>query len=122
MEHSAFLAVETLNAARRWVQARVVLRRVLDSKTATPAAVEKAKDSYNKTAAELEANVLRLERLLHTQGKLVSSKRGAAAPFPLREFFGMVAAGAKAIGEALEPPSNVTVIDNSKRVIDVEPE
>jgi hypothetical protein len=123
VDHASHLAIETLNASRRWVQARVTLRRVLDSKTATPAAVEKAKASYNQTAGELEALVLRLERFLHMQGKTVSSKRGsvAASPFPLREFLGMVAAGAKAVSEALEPPPT-TVKVVSKPIIDVEPE
>jgi len=123
VDQSARLAVETLNTARRWVQARVTLRRALDSKTAPPAAVERAKAAYTKATEELEGNVLRLERMLHAQGKTVPSKRGSTTQFPYREFFGMVAAGAKAVSEALEPPAvTARVVDTKKTIIDVEPE
>lgn len=115
------MAVEVLKAARRWVQYRVVLRRTLDSKRATPQQVEKAKREHHLASDELEGLVMKLERHLLSTGKSFSTKRGPGSPFPFREFFGMVAAGAKAVETALggtkAPPGVVEA-----RVIDVEPD
>jgi hypothetical protein len=116
------LAIEILNAARRWVQARAGLRRALDSKAAPPQAVEKAKAAYNKSAEELERLVTQLERTLQIEGTRVPNKRGQSSPFPWRELFGMVAAGAKAVESALEPAPLKTTVVPSKKVIDMEME
>ncbi len=126
-DNASVLAIEALNGARRWVQSRIALRRALDSKAAPPQKVEKAKAEYNKSAEELEALIIRLERYLQNTGRKVPLKRNAATPFPWRELFGMVAAGAKAVETALDgtptkmPPGKTVVIDATK-VIDVEPE
>jgi hypothetical protein len=120
------LAVEALNAARRWVQARLLLKRTLDSKAASPQHVDKCKTAYNKAAEELEAIIVKLERALHANGKTVPLKRGAGeAPFPWRELFGMVAAGAKAVETALDPVAPKTVaakVVGKVKVIDVKAE
>lgn len=118
-------AIEVLNAARRWVQARLLLKRTLDSKAATSQQVDKCKASYNKAAEELEALVVKLERVLHANGKTVTTKRGAGeSPFPWRELFGMVAAGAKAVETALDPvaPAKSVVTKAAQKIIDVEAE
>lgn len=112
MDQAAYLAVEALNAARRWTYARVLLRRTLDSKAATPAQIEKAKVEYNKQADELEKLVLKLERFIKGGGKQVSAKRRMpTAPFPWRELFGTVAAVSKAVENALDPVAGTKVID-----------
>lgn len=118
---AALLAIEALNGARRWTQARVRLRLLLDSKSAPPKAVEKAKAEFSKAGDELEALIVRLERFVKNGGRKVSNKRGGvSAPFPWRELFGMVSAGAKAVESALTQPASTPVIQ--ARVIDVEPE
>jgi hypothetical protein len=109
------IAIEILKAARRWVQHRVVLRRILDSKRATPQQLEKAKKDHHLASDELEALVMKLEKHLHSTGKIVSTKRGS--PFPWREFAGMVAAGAKAVENALETNNIPSVIKG--QVIDM---
>ena len=121
MDQAAYIAVETLNAARRWGQARAVLRRVLDSKTASSQQVEKAKNDHSKAIAELESYVMRLE---HVVGKQVSAKRRSkTAPFPWREMLGAVAAVAKAADSALGPEQATRVeVINPKKIIDVEGE
>jgi hypothetical protein len=98
------------------------LRRALDSKAAPPQAVEKAKAAYNKSAEELERLVTQLERTLLAEGTRVPNKRGQSSPFPWKELFGMVAAGAKAVEHALEPAPLKAVVVPSKRVIDMEVE
>lgn len=119
---AAQLAVEALNGARRWTQARIRLRLLLDSKSASPKAVEKAKAEFSKAGDELEALVVRLERFVKNGGRKVSNKRGASTqPFPWRELFGMVSAGAKAVESALTQPTPTTPVIQA-RVIDVEPE
>lgn len=119
MDQASHFAVEALNAARRWTYARVLLRKTLDSKSASPSQIEKAKVEYNKAAEELEKLVLRLERLIRGNGKQVpANRRVPTAPFPWRELFGMVAAGAKAVENALDP----AMPPIKGRVIDVEPE
>lgn len=115
------LAIEILNGARRWTQARLRLRLVLDSKSATPKQIEKAKVDFSTAGDELEALVVRLERFMKNSGKQVSSKRGAAnTAFPWRELFGMVSAGAKAVESALGQPVEPVAI--RAKVIDVEPD
>jgi hypothetical protein len=100
---ASHLAIEALSAARRWVQSRILLRRILDSKTAPPAQVEKAKVAYNKAGEELEMVVVRLEKLLHQNGIAVSKNRRKppTKPFPLKELLGVIASGAKAFETAL---------------------
>jgi hypothetical protein len=107
------IAIEILKAARRWAQLRVVLRRTLDSKSATPQQLEKIKREHHHASDELEALVMKLEKHLLTTGKTFSNKRGS--PFPWREMFGMVAAGAKAVENALDTPPGII----KGRVIDV---
>ena len=102
MDHPSFLAVEILKGARRWVQSRVVVRRVLDSKSATPAQVKKAQMDNQQAANELEGLVMRLERYLHNTGTKFPIKRGVQNPFPWRELLGAVAAGARAVETAIE--------------------
>jgi hypothetical protein len=111
------IAVEILKAARRWAQVRVVLRRTLDSKKATPQQTEKAKRDHHLASDELEALVMQLEKHLLATGKSFSTKRGpaSAAAFPWREMFGMVAAGAKAVETALGAPAGV----DPRKIIDM---
>jgi hypothetical protein len=129
IEHASYLAVEILNASRRWVASRAVLRRVLDSKTATEPQLAKAKAGYNKTAEELEALVVRLEKFLQTTGKKVSLKKnsaglGQSSPFPWKELIGLVATGAKAVEQALgDTPKVVQAkVVSARPIIDVEGE
>ncbi len=110
----AHLGIEILNAARRWARARVILRRVLDSKKATPADVEARKRQYNKTSTELEVVVGRLERALQAQGNAVPMTR-RAPPFPWEQLFNMLATGVKEATDARPPgapiPVKATIID-----------
>jgi hypothetical protein len=122
---ASHLGVEILNAARRWVKARGDLRRALDSKKASPEAVEAAKAAYNRTAEELELHVLKLERLMSLNGIAVSMKKRkkASEPFPLGSFLGAVAAGAKALEAAVNARSGSgSSPDATAKVIDVEPQ
>ena len=123
-EEASRLGVEILNAARRWVKARADLRKALDSKRATPQAVEAAKVAYNRTAEELEMTVVRLERLMGLNGMTVSMKRRkkAGAPFPWQQFLGAVATGAKALEAAVNAKSGDTTSGVTARVIDMEPQ
>lgn len=116
MEHASVIAVEILKAARRWVASRVVLRRVMDSKSATQRQVEEAQRDHHKLANELEALVIRLERFLHNSGKKFPTKRGPDKQFPWRELFGVMSAGARAIETALEGSAKRPIID----IIDAE--
>jgi len=101
----AYLAVEALNAARRWALSRFKLRQVLDSKTATAAAVEKAKLDYRKNSDGLEKLMLDLEKHLAENGQRLSAAARAApgskSPFPWKSFLGAVAEGAKALEQAV---------------------
>lgn len=114
VDHASLVAFEVLDAARRWVQARSALRRVLDSKSASAEQVARAKADHNKTAEALEAQVTRLNRFIAVRGRKIPVKQGAN--FPWKEIFGAIVVGAKAIGTALDetPPSptiKATVID-----------
>lgn len=102
MDHPSFLAVEILKGARRWVQSRVVVRRVSDSKSATPQQLKKAQEDNQKAANELEGLVMRLERYLHNSGTQFPMKRGSQNSFPWRDLLGAVAAGARAVESAIE--------------------
>lgn len=123
MEHASVIAIEILNASRRWVAARVILRRALDSKSASQQQIDQAKRDHQKASDELEALVMRLERFLHNTGNKVSMQKGQGlgqqpkSAFPWRAFFGMVSAGAKAVETAL--------VDGPKKpgevIIDVDP-
>jgi hypothetical protein len=109
MENAAHLGVETLNAARRWSKARKQLRRMLDSKKATPQKLEAAKRAYEKGCKELESGVDRLDRLLHVSGAVVPMKK-ASKPFPWEKLFGLVSEGAKALESAVEDPKGTTTV------------
>lgn len=118
---ASLIGIEILKSARRWVASRVMMRRVLDSKSATKAQVDKAQKDNIQAAEELEGLVMRLERYLHNSGKRFPTGRGRQAGggnFPWREMFGMVAAGARAVESALGA-GKPGVID--AQVIDVEP-
>lgn len=102
MDHASVIAIEILKSARRWVASRVAMRRVMDSKSATPKQLEQAQAANKKAAEDLEVLVMRLERFLHNSGQKFPIKKGSdKGPFPWREMFGMVAAGAKAVESAL---------------------
>ena len=109
------LGVEIMNSARRWVQRRAVLRRTLDSKSASPKQVETRKKEYEQACRDLEAIVLRLERLLVTSGKAIPMTIKSKSSFPWQNLFSMIAAGAKAAEQAVTAP---TV--NTPTFIDVE--
>lgn len=119
-EEASQLGVEILNASRRWVKARDDLRKALDSKRATPQAVEAAKAAYNRTAEELELQVLKLERLMGLNGIVVSMKKRKkpSEPFPWESFLRAVSTGAK----ALEAAVNAKAGGTQKTIIDVEPQ
>lgn len=121
MDHPSFLAVEILKGARRWVQSRVIVRRTMDSKSATPQQVKAAQQANQRAADELEGLVMRLERYLHNSGTKFPIKRGSPNPFPWREMFGAVGGLAKAIETAIDgvntPPGVVQA-----RVVDEKPE
>lgn len=119
-QQASLLGVEILKSSRRWVAARVLLRRVLDSKSATPQQLEQVKKDHIAACNDLEGLVMRLERYLHNSGKKFPTKRGnlsSTKQFPWEGFFGMVAAGAKAVESALA--SAHPIID--AKVIDVDP-
>lgn len=117
------LAIEALNAARRWVTARILLRRILDSKTAAPAQVEKAKATYNKAGEDLEKYIIRLERFIKANGQSISNKRKSTdPPFPWAELLKVVSTGAKALESALTPAAAATSTVMPTNVIDAEGE
>lgn len=121
MEHASIIAVEVLKAARRWVASRVVLRRVMDSKSATQPQLNKARADNQKAADELEGLVLRLERFLHNSGTKFPMKRGSQSQFPWRDLFGAVAAVARGAESVLEGTKTPPGIIEAK-VIDVKSE
>lgn len=117
MDHASLIAVEILKGARRWVASRVAMRRVMDSKSATPKQLETAQKNNQKAAEDLEGLVMRLERFLHNSGQKFPIKKGPdKGPFPWREMFGMVAAGAKAVESALgEGVRPIIDVDSTKK-------
>lgn len=115
------LGVEIMNAARRWVQKRGLLRRALDSKSATPKQIETHKKNYERACHELEVVVARLERLLAISGKAVpmAIKATAKPDFPWQSLFSMIAAGAKAAEHAVTAPlKDPHVIDVEATTVD----
>jgi len=119
MEDPNRMAFAVINAARRWLQTRLELKRLLDSKSAKPETVQKAKRTYDKACTELEGLVAKFERLLKSQGNTTSMSRSAAArKFPWQNFFGMVAEVAKAAETAVGVPQGKRTPD----VIDTEGE
>ena len=115
------IALELLKGVRRWAYARVTLRRLLDSKKATPEQVEKAQSDYRKLSDALEAAVVVFERALKaTGGKIVPKKQ--STPLPWGSILGAISEGAKALETALgHVPATKTSSDNFVRaeVIDM---
>lgn len=99
------LSVEALNAARRWAISRVTLRRVLDSKSSSPALAETAKREYQKNTDILERSVMLLEAHLAESGSRLSAKAkkapGTSKPLPWKSILGAIAAGANALENAV---------------------
>lgn len=126
----AHLAVEALNAARRWAISRVTLRRVLDSKSSSQEVVEKAKRDYQKSTDELEKAVMTLEANLAENGSRISAKAKKAPsadnPWPWKSIVGAIAAGANALETALGDTKGVAgtvsgVVDDFIRAEVVDP-
>ncbi len=113
----AHLGFEVVAVARRWAQARAKLRRLLDSKSATPDAVEAAKKGYTKRSDELEVVVSRVEAM----AKAGVLKKRASKPIDWRSVLGAVnavgAIGAAALESAVAPDKSALGEDE---IIDAE--
>lgn len=108
------LGIEVVDRARHWVRARSALRRVLDSKSAKPEAVEKAKAHYVKASDELEKVVARVEKL----AKAGALRKTAKKPIDWAKFADALAGGAKAVDHAVNTVRAVTGKPSS--IIDAE--
>lgn len=99
------LGVEVLKAAKRWAFARARLRRLLDSKTAKPQQVQRAKVEYTKLSDQLETAVGRLEKTL-SQAKTQSSQavRVQASVSGGLSLANLIGTAAKAAEVALQNP------------------
>ena len=106
MKDASSAAIDVVLAARRWVRVRAALRRVLDSKRAGADQVAKVKADYQKANDDLERTVVALEQALG--GRKLTRKQ---APFPWREMLGMLAAGAKAVEDAVASGEKAVVDD-----------
>ncbi len=101
-KEAGHLGVEILNGARRWARARAMLRRALDSKTATPNQLEQIKNAHNRAAHDLEVLVGRMERLLLLSGQVVPVNKRPPNPIPWQQLFGLLAkVGAEGLSGAL---------------------
>jgi hypothetical protein len=94
------LAIEIVNAGRRWAAARGLCRRLLDSKKASPHEVATAQKVYIKTSDEMEALVRRLEGAMQLSGLVVPMNK-RARPFPWRPIISMAADFTKALEAAV---------------------
>ena len=108
-------AIAVLQAARRWLKTRRVLKRLLDSKSASKDQVQKAKKVYDKACTDLEAATARFENMLNAGGGASMAKGSGGRPFPWRNFVGMVAEVAKAAETAIGAAEGKTpdVIDTT---------
>lgn len=109
MRHLGFEVVER---ARRWAKARNTLRKLMDSKSAKPEAVEKAKALYVKASDELE-QVARQVEALASKGAL---RRKPQKPFDWGALANAAAVAAKVVEEVVSAPPRGGV----DGVIDVE--
>lgn len=100
------IGVEVLNAARRWRRSRVVLRRTLDSKTASKQQKDKARRGYEKSNAELEGVVGKLEAAMRSAGPTVPMDK-QQSDFPWQRFFGVISEVAKAVETTVDAPNKV---------------
>jgi len=98
------LAIEIVNAGRRWAHARSRCRRLLDSKKASPHDVAAAQKMYVKVSDELEILVHKLEESMKLSGVVVPMNKRAprdGKPFPWRPLISMAADITKALEAAV---------------------
>jgi hypothetical protein len=99
------LAVEIVNAGRRWAAARGKCRRLLDSKKASQHEVVAAQKVYVKASDELEILVRKLEGSMQLNGIVVPrNRRARGKPFPWRPLISMAADITKALETAVNNP------------------
>jgi hypothetical protein len=96
------LGGEILHAARRWAYARAALRRLLDSKTAKPDQVQRAKTEYIRASDQLERCVGKMERALQQAGVKGPPRRRQGVS--LQQMLGLVANMAGAAEAAITNP------------------
>lgn len=101
-------------AARRWLRARALVRRKIDSKGASKTDVTKAKRAYDQACADLEKITLGLERAIQESGQSIPMGKLSKqqAPFPWKNLFGLVSEVARAVESAtIDPDQSPTIID-----------
>ncbi len=91
-----------VDAARKWGRSRYRLRQIVDSKSAKPAAAEKAKETHVKDTHALESAVNDLEVVFRDYSR--QTPKGQKKQFPWREVLTGVAGLAGALDKAL--PAN----------------
>lgn len=101
------MARKAIEAARRWARSRALLRKAMDSKSASAKDVEKAQKKHVEDTHKLEKAVLELEGALRSyQGPSLpagGSRRKRAKPIPWKEVMGAISAGAGVLEKAMSP-------------------
>jgi len=106
------LGFEVVERARKWAKARVTLRKVLDSKSAKPEAIEKAKLAFAKASDELELIVVQVEKLM-ARGVL---KKKSSKPIDWAALANAAVVAAQAVEKVVTPSAKPGLQD----VIDVD--
>jgi hypothetical protein len=111
---------KVVDTARQWVRSRNRLRKLLDSKSARKADLDRARKKVIKDTGKLEAAVLEFEALYQDYEGRAPAQAGkpAKSPFPWRELLGAVAAGAGALEKAMGTGPSQRVIDIEAEVSD----
>ena len=119
MPTPATIVKQVVDTARQWVRFRNQLRKLLDSKSARKKDLEKARKKVFDATGKLEAAVVEFEALYREyQGRQPAVGSGRARPFPWRELLGAVAAGAGALGKAIDAGAPQKAIDVEAEVSD----
>lgn len=100
--HLGRLGIDIIKAARRWAISRARLRRMLDSRTAKPQQVQRAKEEYTKLSDQLEKAVGRMERAMK-QGSAKAIQQPQGVPSGLN-LLAMLGTAAKAAEVAIQNP------------------
>jgi hypothetical protein len=117
-------ARKLIQIARRWARSRAKLRKVLDSKSATPKVQERAQKAHVEDTHKMERAVLELEGALRSfQGDPVSGRpRRRSKPLPWKDIMSAVSMGAGIAQRVLDPEGGAPSGDRSwppDNVIDV---
>jgi len=105
-----------IDSARKWARSRARLRRLADSKRATPAAIKKAQRENAAAAKKLEGAVRRFDDA--TKGQIPRGKK--KLPINWGEVAGAVAKIAGGVEQAVKSPGTSSFGPGQVEVIEVD--